>query len=318
MGTESFINKVRDSRSNSEGFPKFNKQAGDKELQSFIIRLMPKLKNKEIESPFAEFFMHNNCGPDGDQYFVCPNETKDDKKRNSKKCPQCAECKKIMRDQESYKESQVALAKKKYAGSKAYWPVYSLDTRKKIEILEVSKTGLDDILFEFGGGNTGDVFRDLTDLKSNMALKIIRKHSGKASEYKYKVVQDDKYKLTKEDIMNIRDSYLTPESCISRISAADIESIVYGEIEVSNNGGKDIEQNPSEPDSKPAAGDDAFDDLDDLDKADKGSKKEKEAPPARERSRSAEQTPPPARERSKAPEKADDSDDVMKELESMI
>lgn len=242
------IRRTRESRSRQTSYPRYNLQSGDKAKYDFFVNLMPRLiKSKVgIQEPFFEYFQHFGCGPDGDQSFTCLNETREDKKTNAKKCPQCAECRKILRNQDEYKEHEIDVAKRKMARDRVNWPVYDLDRRKIVEMLEISGQALDDILDEFG---EDEDYEDLTDLASDAALKIHRKGIGQNCSYKRKAVFDKKYKLDREDLTNIKDSYFTPESVVEKKTREEIIQIVTGEFEVET---RDVEEkNPrrsEEPD----------------------------------------------------------------------
>lgn len=313
------IGKKREERSNTSEYPRFNMQEGSKEKEVFYIKLLPRLKKSElnIEEPFCEYFQHFNCGPDGDQNPVCMNVTVEEKKKNGAKCAQCAQCRKILRNQDEYKDREVDEAKGKTSRSRANWPVYNLDKRSTVEMMEISGGGLDDILEEFG---EDEDYEDLTDLENDAALQIIRKNSGRNSSYKRKAVFGKKYRLDKEDLKNIKDTYITPESVVKNISKDAMAEIVSGEFDVETT---EVEERGRGRNRSSREDDTNISDMDNMDKGDeektssrrrsRESEKEdekEEKPSSRKRSREFEDDDPPkektSRRRSREAEKEDD------------
>ena len=192
----------------TSSYPRMNLQSGDKKEQVFYLKLLPRIPLKDPRAPWHTYNKHHNCGPAMDKNFICLNIDEAERKKNRKNCVQCMEDRKVLFNKDQYDEKRIEKAKKQAANGRVNWPVFDLDKRKRVEMLERASVVLDDII---------DLFKekekrfDLTDLRAGYALKVKRVHSGISSKYTYSRVEGDEYKLTKEDIAAIIKTYIAPE-----------------------------------------------------------------------------------------------------------
>lgn len=234
MNTKDFFDRHQKETEKTADYidgKKFNTQAGDKKKQIYVVRLLPRIPNKPTElndGPFYRFWIHYGCGPDGNLGLVCLNTSQEDFKTNKKKCPACSRVNKIIYNPDEYKDTQVDKAKDQKARRRYLFPVYNLRERKEVEYLEVSSTGQQAIAdcFYDEEGNFTDHFKN-----SGSALVIVRTGVRLDSKYTYKIVTKPDYKLTKEDVKTINNSYKHPESAIIRLSHKDFEEIYSHEFE---------------------------------------------------------------------------------------
>lgn len=232
MNTKEFFNKHRKEKEITSTYidgKKFNTQAGDKQMQKFYVRLLPRIPNSPSElnaGPFYEFWLHRNCGADGRQTLACLNRNREEYKANKQKCPACTKIRQIENNEGMYTKNTLDKARSSRAQNRILWPVYNLAEKQQVEFLEISGQANDTVTDQFC--DPGGEFYDLTVLTNDCCLQIIRRNSGKSSKYTWGGLIHPNYKLVLkegkqlvEDGKKIRATYKYPELVVIRLSRED-------------------------------------------------------------------------------------------------
>jgi len=246
MGTLDNIRNHKETHQRGGDFDKFNLQSGNKMEQIFHVKLLPRLAppTAECNAAFHEFFNHYKCGPDSDQTMTCLNHNLDDIKKNAKRCPACSITKKIIRN--SSVEQDVDIAKGKSARRRVNWPVFDLDKRKQVEIMEIGGRSFDDDLLTKFRDAAGKEL-DLADLTIPCCVEITRRNSGEYSRYQFAVLIDQQWAITTDDIPKIQQTYVAPESVVKRISLAEFNENFHGTFDVSEGNEPPVAVVPGQP-----------------------------------------------------------------------
>jgi len=238
----SIINKGKEELEKKSLYPRINLQSGNKDKQIFYIKLLPRLipPSEICKTPWFHYIKHFSCGPAHDQSFICLNKTIAEKKTNAKKCPQCIECRKILFNKSEFNENIIKRAQTMSAKGQFNWPIYDLEKRKQVEMLERNDFILDELLDKFGTDanpiDLTDLMESFTKNKTPSAIKITRRGIGQfGSKYSYDVVYGAEYALTKEDLIKIKKTYIVPETLDGVITLQEIVDIMTTGVEVDEN-----------------------------------------------------------------------------------
>lgn len=231
----------KDTQRKGPNYPRLNLQAGNKNEQEFLIKLLPRLAppsttvmrpNKEgvmtpYNKPWFFYGSHFKCGPERDQSLICLNEQPEEIKLNKKGCLACRDSRKVLKNRDDYTKEQIDRAKDFQYQSRGLWACYDLDKRKMVEYLDVTEFAIAEILNEHFQDSAGN-FYDLTNIKDACCLRIKRVGSGFLSKYKYKAMFDPKYAILPSDVPIIKSTYKPPEYWITPLPVEEFNQIYTG------------------------------------------------------------------------------------------